>query len=728
MKLDVFLDESGVFLETLPFHQMEHQGIDIPKRLFASQVAGVVAEHGSLNSQRAQELLAIPCRQTGMELMPEFHANYIGYQQISALVPHFAKVLRQTHFQAVRLVNRERLSFGTRVSTYCNMIAELLIKICEHWDSQTHDVVQLHVYSANFVSRIQADEVTVLDQDEYLFRIQELFARTAVSYGFSAENFRWSVVEFNLISARRDRRLQLADLISYSTHDGFHPLRESREAKNAMVSVLGKCDWSFSINKTLNRVEQLESAESFGLALITLADQAIVANLEPVIANKYKATAINLVKSIGKSEPGIQRSHFQVIAGWLYKVAEDRCELDESLKKIEWIQKILTAAPDTSLPPANWPSDWLGLLTATHALSACNHAGNTLTGAKYSMQIDDLTPQVALRWEYTDDLMHAFITQAVHRNDCCDYLRASERMESVGRFYETMNTFFKDAFPGVFPEKVHADLAGRAFGTQVQCETACVLATAGEKANEHLVRGRKANKLATAEFESEQDKSRQRQYRCELETAARNYPEARSYLAAAIGIPDSNHQTISNFLDEMPNGFNQGFQMLHWCRIGAMAGKSGDSLEFNAFLKAWQSSKLKHSTWASGLDLEGGKATVYPSHGILRHLSVIAAVSGDAHSVQKYLANLERVVTADRRPLFELIAIAANLESLALHQPNTKIFHEALMKLLQRISTVQNQVSSTHREMGQMLTNWLERLKGSPSTDTMLCLGRMIGY
>jgi hypothetical protein len=728
MELDVFLDESGVFLETIPYDQRADQGIPVPSRLFPSQVAGIVAEHGVLTDQRAEDLLQTACRLASMDLQLEFHAKDFGNQSIGALVPYFEMKMRDTHYQAVRLVNREGINFGTRVSTYCNMIAELLVKICEHWDGKKHDGVRLYVHSANWVSRIGEDEFTILDQKEYLARIQELFARSAVSYGFSAEKFSWTVVDIQLLSARRDRRLQIADLISYSTHDGFSPLKNSQAARDAMVRLLGDCDWSFSINKTLSRIEQLESAESYGLALITLAEQAAIRDLEPVIAGKYKTIAINLVKSIGSLEPGVQKSHFQVIAGWLCKVAEDRCDLGDSLKKIDWIQRFLCPASDAAHRPKGWPSEWLGLITANYALAACNHAGNTLTGAKYSQQIDDLTPRVALRWEYTDDLMLAFITQAVHRNDCCDNQRAAERMVSVGRFYETMNVFFKDAFPGVFPDKVHADLAARAFGTQLQSETACVLAADESKVAEHLERGRKANELAILEFESQQDKARQWQYRCELETAARDYAEARRYLAMAIGAPEATHRSISEVLNELPSDFSQGFLQLHWCRIGAMAGKSRDTQEFDAFDAVWQQSRLRNSTWSSGLDLGGGQAAVYPTHGILRHLAVIAAASGDKPSVQKYLANLERVVQRDRRPIFELMAITANLESLALLGPGAQISQSSLKPLVSRIVALQNQVRSAHPVMHQMLAKWHERLLASPTSDTLLNLGRMVGY
>jgi hypothetical protein len=733
IELDVFLDESGVFLEMLPQNEQGSQGIPVPPRLFSSQFGGIVAKHGTLTPQRAGEILAGVCDAAGISLGAELHAKELTREALSRIVPLFCERIREAEYQAIRLVNRERVDFGDRKQTYCNMFAELLVKICERWDSSMREGVKLYVHSAKWVSEIVDDRYVVLPDEDYLAQVRPLFARTALAHGFSIERFQWRLEDLHVWSAASDRRLQMADLISYASHDNFSPLKDYLDAKEAMKSRLEGCDWSLSINETLKRVEHLQASESYGLAFIILAEKASITGINASIAGQYKSVALNLVKSIGRLQTGIQKAHFQVIAGWLNKIAEDRCALEDSLKKIEWIYKILCPIPEPADWPKGWPSDWLGLLTATYALAACNHAGNTLTGSKYSNLIEGLIPKAASRWEYADDLMFAMITQAVHRNDCCDYFEASKQMESVGKFYSTMNTFFQDAFPGVFPNRVHADLAGRAYGTQVQCEVACALASPNQQERDkHLDIGRQASDLAIEEFESETDRARQWQYRCELETAAGAYSEARRYLALALGAQTHTHDAISERLSQLPIGFGQGFLLLHWCRIGAMAGKSHDQREFEAFQEAWKNSSLRNSTWSSGLDLEGGLLAVYPSHGILRHLSVIAAAAGDRNLVQRCLANLERVVQRDRRPLFELISIAANMETLALLKRDQSASRNGLNELSNQISNLHNKVREHHPTMAKMLSDWKSdvdhQIQHGIHQGKLLSMGKTVGY
>lgn len=726
MNYDVFLDESGLFLESSSDANEREKHDSNTSRKFPSQIAGVVCRQGIITSGNAAAMLKSACKDGDLEYAPRFHANeHSGRPGFPLLIKSLCAVLQAKKIQPVRLVNAEAVSFGDRIATYCNTLAELLVRVCQQLEFEGESRVSLSVFAARLVDK--DDEkmgITLIDTKEYLSRIRELFGRVAIANGFNSSRFRWEVKDFELRSARDDQRLQLADVVSYASHDNFSPLRKHSDAKQALIKSLADFDWTFSFDETLVRVRELSRRESFGTALIALAERAITIGCDRESLAQYNAMAREVTMALGALPPALQKPQLQIVTGWLNHVAEQRHDLDSSLRCCRWIQEIICNGQSS----ASLPSDWFRLVSDMWALTACNHDANTIQGRVYADKIEASIPLLSARWEYAEDLMFSFIVKAVHQNDCFEHQAAAKLMASVVGYYEQLDGFFASAFEGVFPDKVLSDLRARALGTQLQSEIGLLLSSKGD-----LARCRAISDQAIREFRHDGDRSRQWQYRCELETVAGEWASARYYLAKSLGLTDASHDAIGSYLQEMPNSISKAFVLLHWVRIGSMSASVLDRNESEAFLSAFHRSKAQHTPWSLG------EQSYYPSHGILRHVAVANAGSGDAQATWESLTRLRKIVEVKPHPVFQMILIAAHLQCAGLLRNTDRKMSERLLvgdkkvtSLMSMINSLSKKVADVQPMVETITASWrkgLETLaKGELDVRMLIEMGRIVGY
>jgi tetratricopeptide (TPR) repeat protein len=113
--------------------------------------------------------------------------------------------------------------------------------------------------------------------------------------------------------------------------------------------------------------------------------------------------------------------------------------------------------------------------------------------------------------------------------------------------------------PGVDIQTLRSDVLGRALGTALQAAM-----MAGRRDPELYDVARRLSDRAMLEFESIADRQRQAGYRAQLETDAGCLPEAREYLASAMGLPPDTN------LDELAGAArNNPFWVMHFARYWA---------------------------------------------------------------------------------------------------------------------------------------------------------------
>ena len=75
MNYEIFLDESGLFLESSSIFDEQETHLKSAGRKFPSQIACVVGRAGAITSGSSNTILRTSTSSAGLEYGPNFHAN-----------------------------------------------------------------------------------------------------------------------------------------------------------------------------------------------------------------------------------------------------------------------------------------------------------------------------------------------------------------------------------------------------------------------------------------------------------------------------------------------------------------------------------------------------------------------------------------------------------------------------------------------------------------------------
>ncbi len=645
---DVFVDESGLFAESSldPKERIEYHMQS--GRKFASQIAGLICETGTLTESNAEQLFVGAHRFSKVEFSPRFRASETKNQpDFSKFVSFFLEQFVLLKIIPARITNDELVAYGDRIANYTNILAEFLIRICRQLSKDGATSIKLSVYAARVIKSKDGGVITFFEPDEYLARIREYFARAAVLGGHIRSNQKWEVSHFRILSARENRRLQLADLVSNISHDDFGTV--TKPIANDLKSIMGPYNWSMSFDATIQQLDDLIDEHAYGLGLIRIAKTALLSGVATE-AEKFVSKSKQLMAELFALPPAVRMAQFQVIASWLQQIVESRTDYAFSIRACDWIAAEVADHKETEIDSET--RQWIRFICESWALTACNHAGDSSAASKRSTQLDRLLGDLAGRWEYASDMMLALIAQSVHYNDLFEHAKAAEKVSLVANYYTSLGGFFAEAYPQVFHGHVHSDLCGRALGTKVQSQTFLCLANELE-----VDEVRKTSDLAIAEFSLVDDKRRQYQYRSEVEAIAGNWNESRQFLAMSLGIDEISHAAISQKIKSLEDLYGQGFALLHWTRIGGMAASAGVTQELMAFATEFRSRKFEYNGWCLG------QIGNYPAHGILRRLAVVHAATSEYAQSTTALSRLQAIVASNPRPVFRVILVAAQIQA-----------------------------------------------------------------
>ena len=696
INVDVFIDESGLFTESSldPRERIEYHKQS--GRKFASQIAGLICEAGKLTESNAEQLFDGAHRVSKVEYSPRFHASETKSQ------PGFSKfasfVLEQFKLQKVtpaRIANDELVAYGDRIANYTNILAEFLIRICRQLSMDGAKNISLNVFAARVVKSKDGGVTTFFEEEEYLVRIREYFARAAVLGGHIRSNQKWEVSHFKILSARENRRLQLADLVSNVSHDDFSTVPV--EIANELKSIMGPYDWSMSFDATMQQLDDLIDEQAYGLGLIRIAKTALLSGAQKE-SDRFASKAKKITGELFALPPAVRMAQLQVIASWLQQIVESRMDYAFSIRVCDWI--VAEVAEHNEAAIDSEIRHWIRFVCASWALTACNHAGDTSAASGRSAELDRLLGSLAGRWEYASDMMQALIAQSVHYNDLFEHAKAAEKVSLVANYYTSLGGFFAEAYPQVFHGHVHSDLCGRALGTKVQSQTFLCLANQLD-----VDAVRKTSDLAIAEFSLVDDKRRQYQYRSEVEAIAGNWIESRRFLAISLGMDEISHTAIAQKIKTLDDLYGQGFALLHWIRIGGMAASANATQERMAFWTAFRSQKFEHNGWCLGRIVD------YPVHGILRRLAVVYAATSEYAQATASLSRLRAIVASNPRPVFRVILIAAQLQAAEfLAKKDLRSVKDMLLDSKSEYSSIRT-VSQLITELGDAESIFRQRLE-----------------
>jgi hypothetical protein len=668
VKLDLFLDESGLFAETST--NSREKAESRTGEQFPSLLAGILAPRGQVTEQVATKILKSVCGKAKIPFSDEVHFKKIREQLrnerengqrkysedeirelYSGAIIELARQIRLRGWQPVRIVNEEQVTYGDRIANYTSIVAELILRICRAKLKEGVPRVAIHVTGGKVYLSGERDG-PIIQSPEYEKRIQQALTFVAVRRGFAANASRWTVENVTLRSGTFRPELQLADGLAHASHADYRGC--TVEAERALRDAFGAYDFNLVLRDFQHDVEQHVDEGSFGLALRLVAELFVSAGGEDDVEQGVKACLGDVLDRLAEMDAPARDSHLSLLVFWLEQLLELQRSLSLGYRVAEWLRERVDKALRTRLGEGRARSmDWFSYALALWSLTWCNHRGELARGRIEADRLRALAPNLAGRWEHAPLLIEGFIAEAVHRIDCYDMDQASARMRFVSSYYEGLAELFPRALPGIITSPVRSDLRGKALGTWLQSEIKAGLADAAR-----LARARAISDQAIEEFSDPANRARQYQYRCHLETAANEFEAARENLALSLGADGSTHAALAEAIHRLADKpVAQGFAFLHWTRLGAACALAPAPGETESFFSAFDSSGLATSPWCLG------KMADYPAHGILRRIALLRAARRSDLDAHRALLQLERIRKAG---VLDFVLLAAYAEVAAL--------------------------------------------------------------
>jgi len=646
----LYVDESGDFKDTSS-DAAERATTHVRRGRGASLVAGVVSVGGELSEEKARALLVPAIREAGEEVPDWFHGNRLSPSARLRISESLLRRLKADGLQPVRLVNVERVSWGNRAANYLNMVAELLLRLSEHFRRIGYPRLNWHLHYARWVYEAADGGREVLTPEEYERKIREYFAIAGVRAGCGGRMASWNLVSVTPASARRERALQICDLLSNAS---YHEVIASGRGSSASPAdgVVGcACgEWGFTLQiRALDeRVHECLCNGASGIGAVLVAQAGFGENDE-----NENALLNMIIENMASIDGAALELQLKEITNWL-EVMTDHVRNAPLARRIgTWflerlltpLTRILNGRDEALIEVSRFRIQRLLLTT-------CNHCGDLVGASLHASELRRSLPAVASRWDAMDSVLTALVHIAVHQTDARQLDEAAENMRAVDSFLGGVSSLLSTAYPGVFPEAVSATLRGQALGTWLQAEMA-----AGLLDRRRLKQARALNEQAMAEFATVTDRGRQCQYRCQIETYDGAFAEARAWLQASLSASSSDCAALAETIGSL-RGASQGFALLHWARIGACAALVGDEQEAKQFAEAYRGVGLCRSEWVR-------MAREYPAHGILRQVALLYAARGQ-HSEATRACDRLRAITpaAERAPVLNVL-FAATLAAVA---------------------------------------------------------------
>lgn len=647
----LFIDESGNFEEKEP----SDASADRTTAPEPSQVVGFLARNGTPSESEAEAILSIAHRAAGLELGPQVHGTEIkdkdAYDRlIRTLVDH----LNHKGWQPVRLENATGVGHGNPRDTYLDAVTELAIRTLEALDREKRAPRTLKLCAAIYNADHSGDDTDHIFTPEYEKRIRSGFTRSLGMRGI--RQGRWTLGQVRTGSGKKDRRLQICDLLSNASFRNYR--RCSPDTRDALQDLFGDFDHGRVLCQAGLQAQQLLALGAPGLGLRILGEFLAEPDLTRQSRQEAQAQVSASIAALAEWPANARDIQLRSLIDWVRQIIEHARQPKTALAHINWIlNDVLTPLQAAALAGTESNLAWFAVELRRWEITAHNHLGD-LVGARRAMEASDaLLPAIAGRWEHSESIVETLVIQGVHLTDCFEFETVESRLLPIAENYGGLARMLSDALPGIAATTIRSELLGKILGTLLQSEI-----YRGWDSPERLATARDLSDRALQEFTLPEDTNRQRQYRAQLEATAGNFDEACRQLALSLGSEESSHAAIgARIMDlELPA---QGFPLLHWTRIGRIAANRGAEDEVAAAAEALLQHPILDSAWVSE------ENRYYPAHGIRRNLAtILAAYAPDRIAQAKgCLKQLRRLAPATG-PLAAL-EMAAIAEAGSLIQP-----------------------------------------------------------
>jgi len=258
----------------------------------------------------------------------------------------------------VRCAEVCQLRYGDRVATYTNLVAELVLRICQRKWLEGASPIRVRIFAARVQLEERPDgELLFLDR-EYKRRIVEYLGVAGVRHGLAQASNGWVLDELYVRSGKDDPELQLCDLLTHASHDDFYPCKP--ETAKVLADAFGPYDFSLVYRELIERVDGQLAGEAIGLAALSLAERFCGESMSPELRTIALQRLDEVrVRLAGLGSPA-RDQHLSMLVSWLEQIIEVRRDVELGYRLTMWLLEKIAAPLITVLGdgPEAGSLDW----------------------------------------------------------------------------------------------------------------------------------------------------------------------------------------------------------------------------------------------------------------------------------------------------------------------------------------------------------------------------------
>ncbi len=576
---ELWLDESGKFID-----QIETE--EVP-----SMVGGLLFPVDQFDSEKATQVVNEMKEQLGIE--GSINGKFFHSTKYGTYAKTLLKKLYDENGKFVVFQNKERLSIINNDYTYINILAEGVIQLLRVLQGTNSEEVHLSVKAARRLNVTKSKENGInsfIHDDEFIVRLKERILLAIARTG--AKNMNW---DFEVINARRDIRSEIGDCICHTWFRKNSPKKFTDEHR-VFIHELYHEPFLFSVfeHATSSAIMRLLGEGSVGEALF----EALVCydDLEDPhfreSATKTEVQVHPILDSVIQRFVELTDRNRDTQFSITVQNIEQLLDVDRDLQLGKTVLENLQTHGLPLIAERNIHSDFLAMKAAMLLLVCANHQGDVIAAEKQLKQLRKHLKKMQGRFEFLDLWVKMVVLEAVHEMNCFQFERAVVILSHTEKTMKEVFALVATAFQNDEAEdRMKSQLVGKLLGTRLLSRILL-----GRKDPNQLLWARQDSQEAISKFFYEEDKSRQYQYRSQLECEAHQFHDSLFWLGKAFHVEIHSFSQCTQLLEaiESTNYYQRLFGLMHYTRLMAELALAEQLTYAEQMLIAWDHAGIEN--------------------------------------------------------------------------------------------------------------------------------------
>ena len=547
-ELELWLDESGSFQ---PEDQMN-------RKMNASLVGGTLIERGALTEGEISMMTAT----TGSEGFA--HAtDFKNKESVTVVLPALKKICERGG-KLVYFENRQRVSSLNNRELYLRLISKGLIQLLQQIAKDGD--FKLDVYIAR---RIDVDNHNEIIDDEEYVRKLTLYMKEDRSRGILRFSDRCSV-NFSIMSARRERRLQIADFACNA-----RITRDSEKFDGIRSQLYELFDdeyiYSFKVETSEQRVQAMLAAGDISSAMVELYTGYGDIDHESVFTD--------IMERFNRFSYRLKRLHLNQFVSKVITFVRSETDFERS-------ELIVKNILDELFPKINSQKENLQTDEALFSLNAWLldmylREGDIIQAKPVLEKMAQIIRSMNYRIE---NLKHLYLyndRKALYEIFCLEFEKAVETMDKTIRILKnvveavTLDDNIRDYFGN--EEDMGSEMLGDAYCMKIFAEMFL------QSSDRSLYSGslRQDTELALKQYHYEGELERTQQYRAHIEMVQGNFREALRWLLSTKNLKCDEGEIENSCVDYLDAAIDEdylsrSYYLMYYIELMLEAVKGGD--------------------------------------------------------------------------------------------------------------------------------------------------------